>query len=106
MNTLERILKLIEQKGLSNNRFEKEAGLAIASIQAWKSGKAKPSLQSIQKIANYCDVSVEYLLTGEQTSSYLTKKETAKSLISDLTPEEIKKLLEYKDFLISQRDKK
>lgn len=106
MNTLERILKLIEQKGLSNNRFEKESGLAIASIQAWKSGKAKPSLQSLQKIANYCNVSVEYLLVGEQPSSYAQKKETAKSLISDLTPEEVKKLLEYKDFLISQRNKK
>ena len=106
MNTLERILKLVEQKGLSNNRFEKEAGLAIASIQAWKSGKANPSQKSLQKISEYFNVSLDYLLYGTEKPSYEEKKKEAVTLVEELTPEEIKKLLEYKEFLISQRNKK
>lgn len=39
-------------------------------------------------------------------NSYIEKKISLSTLIDKLTPEEVKKLLEYKDFLISQRDKK
>ena len=106
IDTTQRLLLFLQQTGVSAHKIEQECGLANASIQAWKSGKANPSQKSLQKIANYFKVSIDFLLFGNDLSSYAEKKETAKSLISDLTPEEVKKLLEYKDFLISQRNKK
>ena len=61
MQALNKILELLEKSGFSAHKFEVECGLANASIQAWKNGKSKPSAQSLQKIADYFGVSVDYL---------------------------------------------
>ena len=58
---LERILDLMERKGVKPATLLKEAGLNSSSIQDWKKGKAKPSYGALVKIAEYFNVSVEYL---------------------------------------------
>ena len=60
--TLKRILKLMQDNGINAHKLEIEAPIAISSIQAWKSGKARPSLDAITKIANYFNVSIDYLV--------------------------------------------
>lgn len=41
--TVARILKLIQEHGISAHKLEVESKIAISSIQAWKNGKSKPS---------------------------------------------------------------
>lgn len=60
--TLRRILDLMQKNGISAHKLEVEAPIAISSIQAWKNGKSKPSLEAVSKIADYFGVSVDYML--------------------------------------------
>ena len=106
MNISDRILELLKQHKISAHKLEVDCGLANASVQGWKNGRCKPSIDAIKKVAEYFNVSTDYLLFGTDKPSYEEKKKEAVSLVEELTPEEIKKLLEYKDFLISQRNKK
>ena len=67
-DTLAKILELMNLKGLSPYRLERESGIAISSIKAWKNGKSKPSLDAIVKLSNYFGVSVDYLV-GKSAST-------------------------------------
>lgn len=64
---LERILKLIERSGLSDAALCQELSFANGTIGKWRSGKQKPSLDAVAKIANYFHVSIDYLVTGAET---------------------------------------
>lgn len=59
---IEIILKLIEQSGVSNNKLLSDLKLPASAISEWKKGKAKPSVDALIKIADYFNVSVDYLL--------------------------------------------
>ena len=54
--------KLMLEKGLSANRIAKEAGINAPSLTYWKQGKYTPSLKTLQKLAEYFGVSVDYFL--------------------------------------------
>ena len=62
MTLLERVKELCEKRGVSINRFEKEAGLTRGSVAKWDDHA--PSGQKLEKAASYFGVSVNYLLTG------------------------------------------
>lgn len=61
--------KLCQDRGVTPYRVCKETGLTTATISNWKAGRYTPKADKLQKIADYFGVSVEYLLTGEETSS-------------------------------------
>ena len=60
--TLNRILALMQAQGITAHKLEVTLGLANASIASWKNGKVRPSLDAITKIANYFNVSIDYLV--------------------------------------------
>ena len=61
MNTVERILSLIEQHNITAAHLLREVKLSLASITQWKKGLYNPSYGALVKIADYFNVSVEYL---------------------------------------------
>lgn len=62
MNTVEKIIKLMNDHNVTAASITKELGLNHSAIDNWKSGKAKPSADALSKLADYFDVSVDYLL--------------------------------------------
>ena len=60
----ERVKLLCKKKGVSMNTAEKEIGLAKGYIS--KLEKSNPNMTTLQKMAEYFDVSVEYLMTGTE----------------------------------------
>lgn len=102
METVKRILDLMQKNGISAHRLEVDASLSISSIQAWKNGKAKPSVEAIKKIAEYFNVSTDYLLLGVKTTLSEEEKKLV-SLIAELTDEETNELSNFVDYLISKR---
>ena len=61
METLrDRIRTLAKTKGLSLPKLEAELGFRSGTIVKWE--KASPSADKLQKVADYFDVSVDYLL--------------------------------------------
>lgn len=69
MDIIQKILKLLEEKKISAHKFEIECGLSNASVQAWRNGRSKPSAKSLQKIADYFGVSIDYLYGIENNPS-------------------------------------
>lgn len=63
MNTVERVKELLKEKGISVARFERDCGFSNGYIRNIKKGLL-PS-DKLQLVADYLDVSVEYLITGE-----------------------------------------
>jgi len=87
METIRKIEDLIIKSGKSTNSVLMDCQLSHNALSVWKKGKANPSLEAIVKLANYFDVSVDYLLgTGKEEHNttihdYLSEREI--KLISD-----------------------
>lgn len=65
MKISERIFMILEQKGIQQIDFSARTGIAQSTIADWKRRKTNPSADKILKIAKALDVSVEYLLGGQ-----------------------------------------
>lgn len=61
MTTVEIINDLLKDKGVSASKMMAELGFSSGLYSQWKSGKQKPSLDKLEKIAEYFSVSVDYL---------------------------------------------
>jgi transcriptional regulator with XRE-family HTH domain len=57
--------KLLEKNGVTAYKVSKETGIGRSTFTDWKSGRSKPGLDKLIKIAAYFGVSVSYLTTGE-----------------------------------------
>ena len=64
MLTYEQIKVLCKEKGVAVTNVEKELGFARGSL--CKVNTSKPSMEKVQKLADYFNVSVDYLMTGEE----------------------------------------
>ncbi|MDO4801865.1 MAG: helix-turn-helix transcriptional regulator [Prevotellaceae bacterium] len=60
----DRIKETCKKQGKSVNTLEKELGLAKGSL--CKIDTHKPSANKIERIANYLNVTTEYILSGEE----------------------------------------
>lgn len=57
----QRIKELCSQAGITISKLESELGFGNSSIKKWKEATS-PSVDKIVKVANYFEVSVDYLL--------------------------------------------
>lgn len=64
MNLYENVKAIAKEKGYSINRLEKELGFARSYISKFKN--ITPSMDKVQKIADFLGVSVDYLLIGKE----------------------------------------
>lgn len=65
MNFLDIVKKLCKENNISISKMEKDIGISKGASYKWNN--SKPSLNTINKIANYFDVTVNYLVTGEKS---------------------------------------
>lgn len=75
---------LCEKKGKSPNKVGKEIGISSATITTWKNNRI-PTGESLKTVAQYFDVSVEYLITDDEIDIKPSKKKKTdlfKSLFS------------------------
>ncbi|MBE6904330.1 MAG: helix-turn-helix transcriptional regulator [Ruminococcaceae bacterium] len=88
---VQRILELMNEKKVNAKTLTTDIGLSSSAITEWKKGKAKPSVEALEKIANYFDVSVDYLLRitdikkplikgDEELTEYLSELESREEL--------------------------
>lgn len=64
MGLYEQIRDVAKSKGYSVNRLEQELGFARSSIN--KFNKNKPSVEKLQQIADFLNVSLDFLMTGQE----------------------------------------
>lgn len=66
MPTFERVKQLAEKKKISIVELEEKLGFSRNSLYSWK--RNKPSVEKLQKVADYFHVSTDYLLGRESQS--------------------------------------
>lgn len=64
METREIIKKLCKNQGISVNKLETDLGFGTGYVS--KLGKSTPNVKKIKSIADYFNVSVDYLMTGKE----------------------------------------
>ncbi|MTK05583.1 MAG: helix-turn-helix transcriptional regulator [Hungatella sp.] len=60
--------KLCELNNVTPYRVCKETGITTATISNWKAGRYIPKQDKMKKIADYFKVTVDYLMTGEESA--------------------------------------
>ena len=97
--------QIIKNKGLTSAEVSRGTGLSQTTFSEWKKGKAVPKMDKMRKIADFLGVSLECLVTGENSDGYYYDRETAElaqeifqnkdlhmlfDLTRDSSPEELK----------------
>lgn len=70
--------QLLQQHNMTAYRVSKETGVTQTALSNWKSGRSTPSVLTLQKIADYFGVSVDYLMTGNDSPKEKSSKLTAR----------------------------
>lgn len=58
----QRLASLIKENNLSKRALARELNVSAMSISDWANGKVQPTAENIYLIANYFEVSSDYLL--------------------------------------------
>lgn len=108
----DRFVELCEKNGEKPNSVTKKLHMSNSIATVWKSGKI-PTGTVLSQIADYFDVSVDYLLGRTDNPKGVAEvqilgyvdNENAIHAFDDLTGEELKKLLDFADMMRKARDK-
>ena len=66
-----KLLKLRKSHGLSQKKLAQAIGVSQASINYWEKGERTPSVDAVQKIADFFNVQISELLRDEYAESFL-----------------------------------
>lgn len=98
----ERIARLREQRGMSQPQLAKELNVATSTIGMWETGKRGLKDESLRVLADFFNVSTDYLL-GRTDVKEKSPTLVAAHLDDDLTEEQLDEVKNFIDF-IKQRD--
>jgi len=106
---IERLNNLLEERGISANKMSKDLGLGSSAYTHWKNRGNLPSGDVIQKLADYFDVSTDYLLGRTDEPNFISKHaaSTVGNIEYDDLPEEAMEEMEnYREYLREKYKKK
>lgn len=100
-------VNLCNEHNIKPNPLAKELGISSGTLTGWKNGSS-PRDTAVQKIANYFNVSPEYLLgKSNQKEKPSTNDEELNRLLKitdNLSDENLQKLLDYGNLLLKSQD--
>lgn len=106
MDTLHKILDLMWKNNLSDADFCMSIGINKSAVTDWKKGKTKSYMKHIDKIAEFFNVTVDYLLSDEKKeptqNGQASEYKDFIILYDSLTDEDRDKIKEYMAFLQSK----
>ena len=110
VNTLEKILRLIREKGISEKQLLADLKFDRTALSQWKKGQNKSYKKYICRIADYFGVTTDYLLIDglEPPESKLKWEDlddvSFKSGVDRLTDAGKEKALNYISYLLAQEE--
>ncbi len=60
--------QLLQKHGITSYKVAKETGVTQTALSNWKSGRSTPTTKTLQKIADYFGVTIDYLMNGIEES--------------------------------------
>ncbi len=77
MNFKDRLKELRKHKGLSQVALAEELGVSKSIIGAYETGDRNPSYEALEELADYFNVSIDYLIGKDDKSMYYLDPEVA-----------------------------
>ena len=68
MSFQERLFNLRRQAGLSQEDLANLLGVTRQAVQKWEAGTSRPDMDNLMSLAEYFQVSLDYLMTGKEPS--------------------------------------
>ena len=65
---LERLYELMRERGTNAKRVCEELEMSNSAFTDWKKGKAKPGVEALTKLAEYFNVTLDYLILGKEAA--------------------------------------
>lgn len=82
MNTiLERVLKLQEERGVSDADLCRGIGISSAQYSTWKGRRTEPPAKYIEPLARFFRVPEKYILTGRNIMDYIELDEVEELIL-------------------------
>ena len=97
--------KLKDLRGVKDADVVRATGITKSTFSDWKSGRSEPKKEKLQKIADFFDVSLDYLMTGEEQNGYYLNEETAKLAQEMFEDEDMRSLFNMKRNMPPERFK-
>lgn len=97
--------RLLDEKGLKNADVARATGISNMTLSDWKRGKSVPKQSTLQPIADYFNVSIDYLMTGKEPETKEYSSEAAHLVAKIRNDTELSKAL-LKYFELSDVKKK
>ena len=88
---------LLQEKGVTRYQVSKATGIPQTTLSTWKTRGTDPSVSTMKRLADYFDVSMEYLVTGKdamhpQITPVDWAEERKVGIYKDMTEEEISEM--------------
>ena len=88
------------KKGLSQMAFAKLFGVSQQTIGSWETNRTSPDLESLSKLANFFNVSIDYLLgltnIPETIDTYIAKQNNKPAIESQYNADEQNLIKKYR----------
>ena len=100
---MNKIAELRTKAGITQKEFGKQLNVAQTPVSSWENGKSEPSLDTLQKIAELLNTSVDEVLGKEAPTRYVyasTRDENKTSLLTDIVADFMEKLPTYEQIRI------
>lgn len=68
MNFSQRLEELMNRNGITKFRLSKQLNVSPSTISNWLNGESSPNIDRIRQIAEFFNVSTDFLLTGEEAT--------------------------------------
>ena len=70
--------QLLQKHGVSPYKVSKDTGVTQTSLSNWKTGKSTPTTKTLQRLADYFGVTLDYLMTGQEEPKEKSPELTAR----------------------------
>lgn len=67
MSKIPKLFELMNERNINTEKLSADTGISTENISDWKSGRSKPSIEKLKILAEYFNVSTDYLLESGQT---------------------------------------
>ncbi len=78
---IKRLLALLEEKNITQVQFAKEIGVSNVTISRYVTGERRPQIDVAIKMANYFNVSLDYLMGISLNKNFTDSKVLDKNLL-------------------------
>lgn len=85
--------KILKEKGITGKELATNTNISQSLISDYKNGKVEPSMTNIHKIANYLDISCDYLITGKEEQHLNQEEKLLVKYYRHITPEQKKAVM-------------